>query len=469
MSLPAPATPPSLPLVAADVPRQFARRGDLSDAQFLYGEVARRMLGRLQYIRVQPQAMLDAGCGAGDNLALLRERYAEAAYTGLDNCEPLLEIARKRHAPAGLSAWIGKLARRGPANAFVNADLAATGLAPESLELVWSNLALHWHREPHAVLAEWRRILKVGGLAMFSCLGPATLRELRQALDDAGLRTATPAFVDMHDFGDLLVENGFADPVMDQEILTLTYRTPEKLLRERYAEAAYTGLDNCEPLLEIARKRHAPAGLSAWIGKLARRGPANAFVNADLAATGLAPESLELVWSNLALHWHREPHAVLAEWRRILKVGGLAMFSCLGPATLRELRQALDDAGLRTATPAFVDMHDFGDLLVENGFADPVMDQEILTLTYRTPEKLLQDVRALGGNPAAGRRGGLVGRDWQARLCAALEAQRRPDGVIALSIEVAYGHAWRAATHRGTAGETRLSVSAIGGRQRGTP
>jgi len=310
MSLPAPATPPSLPLVAADVPRQFARRGDLSDAQFLYGEVARRMLGRLRYIRVQPQAMLDAGCGAGDNLPLLRERYADAAYTGLDNCEALLDIARKRHAPAGLTAWIGKLARRGPA---------------------------------------------VG------------------------------------------------------------------------------------------------------------------FVNADLAATGLAPESLELVWSNLALHWHREPHAVLAEWRRILKVGGLAMFSCLGPATLRELRQALTDAGLRTATPAFVDMHDFGDLLVENGFADPVMDQEILTLTYRTPEKLLQDVRALGGNPAEGRRGGLVGRDWQQRLCAALEAQRRPDGVIALSIEVAYGHAWRAATHRGIAGETRLSVSAIGGRQRGTP
>lgn len=310
MSLPAPATPPSLPLVAADVPRQFARRSDLSDAQFLYGEVARRMLGRLQYIRVQPQAMLDAGCGAGDNLPLLRERYADAAYTGLDNCEALLDIARKRHAPAGLTAWIGKLARRGPA---------------------------------------------VG------------------------------------------------------------------------------------------------------------------FVNADLAATGLAPESLELVWSNLALHWHREPHAVLAEWRRILKVGGLAMFSCLGPATLRELRQALTDAGLRTATPAFVDMHDFGDLLVENGFADPVMDQEILTLTYRTPEKLLQDVRALGGNPAEGRRGGLVGRDWQHRLCAALEAQRRPDGVIALSIEVAYGHAWRAATHRGIAGETRLSVSAIGGRQRGTP
>ena len=98
---------PTLPIVSADVPRQFARRGDLSEAQFLYGEVARRMLGRLQYIRLAPQAMLDAGCGAGDNLPLLRERYPDAAYTGLDNCEPLLAAARKRHAPGGLGAWIG--------------------------------------------------------------------------------------------------------------------------------------------------------------------------------------------------------------------------------------------------------------------------------------------------------------------------------------------------------------------------
>ena len=92
---------PTLPIVSADVPRQFARRGDLSEAQFLYGEVARRMLGRLQYIRLAPQAMLDAGCGAGDNLPLLRERYPDAAYTGLDNCEPLLAAARSATRRAG--------------------------------------------------------------------------------------------------------------------------------------------------------------------------------------------------------------------------------------------------------------------------------------------------------------------------------------------------------------------------------
>ncbi|OZI49967.1 methyltransferase domain-containing protein [Bordetella genomosp. 4] len=310
MSHPTSAAPPSLPLNPAHVARQFSRRGDLADAQFLYGEVARRMLGRLQYIRLQPEALLDAGCGAGDNLPLLRERYPDAAYQGLDISETLLTHARERYAAAGVGHWLGKLLGRG------------------------------------------------------------------------------------------------------------------------------------------------------------QNGPR--FLSADLADTALPPESLDLVWSNLAMHWHPAPHAVLAEWRRILKVGGLAMFSCLGPATLRELRQALDDAGLRTATPAFVDMHDFGDLLVENGFSDPVMDQETLTLTYRTPERLLQDVRALGGNPANGRRGGLVGRDWLARLRAALETQRNAEGVIPLTIEVSYGHAWRAAARRTAPGETRLSISAIGGRRAGS-
>ena len=90
------------------------------------------------------------------------------------------------------------------------------------------------------------------------------------------------------------------------------------------------------------------------------------------------------------------------------------------------------------------------------------MDQETLTLTYQDPMRLLADVRALGGNPARGRRAGLVGRSWRDRLCAALDAQRDDKGLIRLSLEVAYGHAWRAASHRTVAGETRLSVSAIG-------
>lgn len=231
-------------------------------------------------------------------------------------------------------------------------------------------------------------------------------------------------------------------------------------LRSRYPNIDYTGLDACPALVETAIDRYA-AKPSLW--QKLRNKPTRAphFVQADLAESGLPPEQLELVWSNMALHWHAEPHRVLGEWRRLLKTGGLVMFSCLGPGSLKEVRLALEQAGLQTATPGFVDMHDFGDLLIERGFADPVMDQEIITLTYRSPEKLLSDLRVLGGNPATDRKRSLASRAWRQRLLDALEKQRHLDGTIHLSLEIAYGHAWRAASVRNAPGETRISVDSI--------
>ena len=236
-------------------------------------------------------------------------------------------------------------------------------------------------------------------------------------------------------------------------------------LRARYPNIDYTGVDGCAALLAAATDRYA-ARPSLWQKLRNKPTPALKLVEADLASTGLPPESMDLIWSNMALHWHAEPHHVLTEWRRILRTGGLVMFSCLGPGSMKEVREALESAGLRTATPTFVDMHDFGDLLIENGFADPVMDQEILTLTYKTAEKLLEDLRHLGGNPSTQRRDGLVGKEWKARLLEALEKQRHMDGTIHLTLEVAYGHAWRAASHKTAPGETRISLDSIMGRKK---
>lgn len=232
-------------------------------------------------------------------------------------------------------------------------------------------------------------------------------------------------------------------------------------LRVKYPDMEYTGQDNSPALLDVARRRYQtrPGLWQRLLNKPMR--PVN-FIEADLASSGLPPESQDLVWSNMALHWHPEPYDVLAEWRRVLKPGALVMFSCLGPGTHAELRKALESAGLQTATPPYVDMHDFGDMLVQLGFADPVMDQEIITLTYRSAEKLLSDLRLLGGNPTTGRRAGLAGRGWRQRLLDALEKQRHMDGTIHLSLEVAYGHAWRGATIRGPRGEARISVNSIG-------
>lgn len=230
-------------------------------------------------------------------------------------------------------------------------------------------------------------------------------------------------------------------------------------LRARYENIDYTGVDACPPLVQTALERYTSRP-SLWQKLRNKPTQAPRFIVADMADTGLPPESHDMVWSNMALHWHPRPHDVLAEWRRLLHTGGLAMFSCLGPGSLQGLRNALAEADIQTVVPQFVDMHDFGDLLLEQGFADPVMDQETLTLTYRSADKLLDDLRVLGGNPSIGRTPGLPGRQWRKRLIEALEKQRHMDGTIHLGLEVAYGHAWRAASRK-VEGETRISIDSI--------
>lgn len=236
-------------------------------------------------------------------------------------------------------------------------------------------------------------------------------------------------------------------------------------LLQRYPEARYLGVDHAEALIEAARAER--RGPRRWWSRFrAGTQEREAFVCADLAQTGLPPESADLVWSNLALHWHPAPHAVIEEWWRVLRTHGLVMFSSLGPASFQEIRSAVQAMGYQTAVPAFVDMHDFGDLLNESGFSDPVMDQETLTLTYQDPKTLLKELSLMGGNPSLGRHPGLRGKGWYNRLLEALEAQRKPDGKLHLSLEIAYGHAWRSGTRKSDANTALISVESIGRRSK---
>ena len=227
------------------------------------------------------------------------------------------------------------------------------------------------------------------------------------------------------------------------------------LLQKAYPAAQVIGIDASAAMAGAAAAAPAPAR-----GLLSRLLPGKAGIDllcGDFGNLPFAPNSVDLVWSNLALHWHPQPDRVFAEWRRVLRVEGLLMFSNFGPDTFRELRSALatlDPSGQAAAQVLpFVDMHDFGDQLVEAGFSTPVMDMEVITVTYDTAQALLADVRALGGNPLATRRRGLIGRAAWGRVLQALEAQRRPDGKLGLSFEVIYGHAFRPAPRVTAAGE----------------
>jgi malonyl-CoA O-methyltransferase len=173
------------------------------------------------------------------------------------------------------------------------------------------------------------------------------------------------------------------------------------------------------------------------------------------------PPGAQLIWANMMLHLVPEPPRLIERWHRLLAVDGFVMFSCLGPGTLRELRALYERLGWPAPTPDFIDMHDLGDMLVQAGFADPVLDQETLTLRWDSPEALLAELRTLGGNAAPDRLPGLRTPRWRDRLLHDLASLRAADGRIGLSFEVAYGHAFKAAPRLKVGEQATLPLEAM--------
>ncbi|RJX33067.1 MAG: methyltransferase domain-containing protein [Oxalobacter sp.] len=224
-------------------------------------------------------------------------------------------------------------------------------------------------------------------------------------------------------------------------------------LQQRYAKARMIGLDVSAAMLALAKALAAvKSPWQRWIGQFFRKDRTSLF-QADFAATSLPNDSVDLLWSNLALQWHPQPFSVFQEWYRIMRPEGALMFSCFGIDTFKELRDAfalIDDA---PHTLAFADMHDVGDQLLAAGFPSPVMDRETITLTYENAKDLVADVRAFGGNPLIQRRRGLLSRAQGARVMQALETMRDPNGFMPLTVEVVYGHAFKFASTRGVKDE----------------
>ncbi|MBV8379145.1 MAG: methyltransferase domain-containing protein [Paucibacter sp.] len=177
----------------------------------------------------------------------------------------------------------------------------------------------------------------------------------------------------------------------------------------------------------------------------------------------LAPEDVgageaQLVWANMLLHAAPDAPALIAQWHAALAVDGFVMFSCFGPDSFIELRRAFERQGWPRPAPEWWDMHDIGDLLVKAGFGDPVMDQERIVLRWGSPEALLRDLRALGGNLAPTRFAGLRGREWHAQLLRALESLRDDEGRLALTLELVQGHAFKPQPRLAVQERTEISL-----------
>lgn len=185
----------------------------------LQREVGSRMLERLDLVRINPEVIVDVGCGTGVATTALMKKYRKARVVGLDIAQGMLTSARKR------APWFRKLY-------CVCGDAENLPLGEASCDMIFSNLTLQWCGELEQVFREFKRALKPGGLLMFSTLGPDTLKELRHSWAMADGFNHVNAFIDMHDIGDALMRVQLAEPVMDAERLTLTYKDVFDLMRD---------------------------------------------------------------------------------------------------------------------------------------------------------------------------------------------------------------------------------------------
>lgn len=163
-----------------------------------------------------------------------------------------------------------------------------------------------------------------------------------------------------------------------------------------------------------------------------------------------AEQSLDLVASNLALHWVNDLPGCLAQIRRILKPDGLFLATMLGGETLIELRRAwmeaelAEEGGVSPRVAPFADLRDLGGLLQRAGFALPVVDSETITVSYPDAMRLMVDLRGMGeANTVTGRRKSFTRRATLFQMINSYERLfARSDGRLPATFQVITLTAW---------------------------
>lgn len=215
------------------------------------------------------------------------------------------------------------------------------------------------------------------------------------------------------------------------------------LLTRRYPAAGCTVVESND----LRLRQVAAAMAKPWWKPARWTAPATRF---EYPLDGAA----NMLWANMSLHMAADPQSLMARWHRALAVDGFLMFSCFGPDTLLELRAIYQASNWPMPAHDFTDMHDWGDMLAEAGFAEPVMDMERITLTFESPERLLQELRGMGRNLHPDRFTGLRGRQWYRQLQQAVKAQP-----LQITFEIIYGHAFKPKPRLDMKAETTLTLA----------
>ena len=184
---------------------------------FLHDEVADRLIERLDLVNREFAVALDLGARGG---GLARALAVRPGALRVIAAEPARQFLAQAPRPR------------------VAADPELLPFGDASLDLIVSNLALHWAADLPGALVQLRRALRPDGLLLAAMLGGQTLVELRTALfeaeleEEGGVSPRVSPAVELVDAAALLQRAGFALPVADSETLTVTYPALPALLRE---------------------------------------------------------------------------------------------------------------------------------------------------------------------------------------------------------------------------------------------
>ncbi|PIP80475.1 MAG: malonyl-[acyl-carrier protein] O-methyltransferase BioC [Gammaproteobacteria bacterium CG22_combo_CG10-13_8_21_14_all_40_8] len=195
----------------------------------LQKEVAYRLIEKLDYIKTDPKVIIDAGCGTGYCTRLLSKKFPKAKITGFDLAPGMVAYAQSK------MPWYRKPFAH---DQYQVADIRELPLEDNSVDFIFSNLSIQWISDIDLCFQEWQRILKPGGLLLFSTFGPDTLFQLKRSWAAVDNDIHVNHFTDMHDLGDSLIQQHFAQPVMDAEVITTTYDNVKQLLKELKAIGA---------------------------------------------------------------------------------------------------------------------------------------------------------------------------------------------------------------------------------------
>uniref|UniRef100_A0A450TX76 Malonyl-[acyl-carrier protein] O-methyltransferase n=1 Tax=Candidatus Kentrum sp. FW TaxID=2126338 RepID=A0A450TX76_9GAMM len=228
--------------------RAAPRYDEIAELQRTIGD---RLLAHLDPVQLQPDVVLDMGAGTGYCLLPLEERYPEARIVALDLAEIMLRETRTKN-------------RTPEKGLFVCGDAEQLPLRDDSVDLLFSNVTVQWCNDLAGTCHEFARILRPGGLLVFSTFGPDTLWELRDSWKQVDADSHVNTFVDMHDIGDTLVRTGFTGIVMDREEVTCTYENARILMRELKTLGAHNATSD-RPR-GLTGKKHLQAMLDAYEG-----------------------------------------------------------------------------------------------------------------------------------------------------------------------------------------------------------